>query len=334
MAVTKVTYTAAATWTAFQLANIFRDAFIDAGLMTAWFDTFLSGSVENRVLEITYNGSKTHGKTYYWFQFTTTGVFVHIATSWNAGSDIPSGTAFLDHFATTTNATSNHLQLLSLSTTTTTTLTRYTSVGYTMFLLQSGSTNYAFLIAPATAMINPLVDLDRVNFHHFLRLRTAVNNNTGRSWFENQLQLRRSFNGGRGLRGSTNLGDFISHNHTVMAYGMVGNANNSAVTNLGGLNAGAGAMEALYLPIGYNNTNPAYGTDVVPVFRSPKYSLYLDDNLPADFGVAAHYANNTMAVRDTLVVSAGVEEWEIIQVTNSAAITTGASPCILARTVG
>jgi hypothetical protein len=334
MAVTKVTYTAAATWTASQLANIFRDAFIDAGLMSAWFDSFLSGSVENRVLEITYTGSKTYGKTYYWFQFTATGVCVHIATSWNAGSDVPSGTAFLDHFATTTNATTNHLQLLALVTTTTVTLTRYTSGNYTMFLLQSGSSSYAFLIAPATATINVLVDLDKVSFHHFLRLRTATNNNTGRPWFENQLQLRRSFNGGRGMRGASASGDFTSYNHTVISYGMVGNANNNTGTNLAGLSGGAGAMEPLILPIGYNNTNPAYGTDVVPVFRSPKYSLYLDDNLPADFGVAAHYANNTMTIRDTLVVSAGVEEWEMVQVSNNSTISTGASPCILARTVG
>jgi hypothetical protein len=74
MAVTKQTYTASATWTASGLASIFRSAFIDAGLMTEWHDSFLN-TIENRVLEITYNGSKTYGKTYHWFQFTTSGVF-------------------------------------------------------------------------------------------------------------------------------------------------------------------------------------------------------------------------------------------------------------------
>ena len=50
MAVTKQTYTAAATWTAAQLATLFENAFINAGLMTAWYDSFLSGTVENLVL--------------------------------------------------------------------------------------------------------------------------------------------------------------------------------------------------------------------------------------------------------------------------------------------
>ena len=51
MAVTKQVYTAAATWTASGLADIFQSAFIDAGLMTAWHDSFLN-TVENRVLAV------------------------------------------------------------------------------------------------------------------------------------------------------------------------------------------------------------------------------------------------------------------------------------------
>ena len=84
MACTKETYTAAATWTPAQLAQLFEDAFIDAGLMTAWYDSFADSGIENRVLEITYDGTKTFGKTYYWFMFSTSGVYLHVATGWSA----------------------------------------------------------------------------------------------------------------------------------------------------------------------------------------------------------------------------------------------------------
>ncbi len=105
MAYTEETYTAAATWTTAQLADLFRDAFIDAGLMTAWYDSFANGGIENRVLEITYGGTNTHGKTYYWFMFSADGVRLHAATGWNAATDQPTGTQYLDFFATTTSDT-------------------------------------------------------------------------------------------------------------------------------------------------------------------------------------------------------------------------------------
>ena len=42
MAVATEDYTATATWTAVQLADLFKDAFIDAGLMADWYDSFLN----------------------------------------------------------------------------------------------------------------------------------------------------------------------------------------------------------------------------------------------------------------------------------------------------
>ncbi len=57
MTVTKQTYTANATWTAVQLADMFRSAFIDAGLMADWYDSFLGSTYENRILRIHYIGT-------------------------------------------------------------------------------------------------------------------------------------------------------------------------------------------------------------------------------------------------------------------------------------
>ena len=46
MAVSKQAYTVSAPWLNFQLADQFRQAFIDAGLMTDWHDSFTTGSGE------------------------------------------------------------------------------------------------------------------------------------------------------------------------------------------------------------------------------------------------------------------------------------------------
>ena len=147
MAVTKQTYTLSPTWTASSLADTFRSAFIDAGLMTEWYDAFLSGSVENRILEVVNDATKTYGTVYYWFMFTTTEVRVHTALSWDATAHVPSGTIYQDYYSTTTNSTTNHTALsTSLVATTSLTLTRYTSAINTsctwFFLRQSSSLRF------------------------------------------------------------------------------------------------------------------------------------------------------------------------------------------------
>jgi hypothetical protein len=40
---------------------------------------------------------------------------------------------------------------------------------------------------------------------------------------------------------------------------------------------------------------------------------------PDDIGVAGYYASNSITVQDTLVVSSGVQEWEMIHVANNGA---------------
>ncbi len=326
MAVTTATYTATATWTASQLADIFRSAFIDAGLMTEWHDSFLN-TIENRVLEVTYNGAKTYGKTYYWFQFTTGGVFFHLAGGWSTGSDIPSGTQYLDYFSTTTNATTNHDTLVTLSATTTVTIDRFTSGNYSWFVVKNGSTVYTFHIVPPSATMLSWVDLDKVIFNGFNQVTTSTSGTSGTIDFQQRAALRRTLLGGA-LRGSTASGDYRGSNQTyvIQRYVAHGNASNNTSGNRAGTNVG------FHVPYAFNNTNPAYSTDYTPVLNAPAYNHWLTSTLPADFGIAYHYADNTLAVFDTFTVSAGSEVWTVLAVTNSGTITTGATPLFLART--
>jgi hypothetical protein len=336
VAVTKQTYTAAATWTASQLADIFRDAFIDAGLMTDWHDSFLSGSVENRVLEVIYNAGATYGKTYYWFQFTTTGVFIHLATGWNTASDIPSGTQYLDYFATTTNATTNHQQILATLTTTDVSVIRYSSgdvSGFTWFVLRNGTTFQMLHIPRAAAPIVSWIDLNKSFYHLYGHVIVETDSAIGAVRFGNFGPcLRRSYLGGAALRGATTAANYNSSILGVLSYPIrycgVGNVNNQATSN-----SRSSFAANTILPTNFNNTNPAYATDEVPIFTALPYTPYLNEGLPNDFGVAFHYANNTMARFDKLIVTPGTEEWEMLAVTNNSDIAGQASPMFLARVV-
>jgi hypothetical protein len=336
MAVTTATYTATATWTASQLANIFRSAFIDAGLMTEWHDSFLN-TVENRVLEVQYDNTKTYGKTYYWFMFTTSGVFVSLASGWNATTHVPTGTQYLDYFATTTNATTNHGTFLSgLSASTTVTITRYSSAitsGFAFFLIRNGTTNKTLHIARASAPRPSWIDLDKSFFHYWADVRPSTSNLGGTiGLVQLPAVMRRSYLGGAGLRGQTNVAGFTGSQNLIessapgLYYGAFGNASASALTNRSIL------QQAVMLPTNFNNTNTSYSTDNVPIFTGLPYCGYINEVLPADFGITFHYANNTMAVADTFTVSAGTEVWDVLAVSNNATITTGASPMFLART--
>jgi hypothetical protein len=328
MAVTKQTYTAAPTWTAAQLATIFEDAFVDAGLMTAWYDSFLSGAVENRILEITYDGAKTYGKTYYWFMFTTTAIGVSVASGWNATTDVPTGTQYLDFFATTTNATTNHTILRSsLATGTAAELVRYTASGYSWFVFRNGAVPAPFFIAPATTGIAPWIDLDKVLFHHFILGQPSVTSPTsisiGTVQFTSIYALRRSYYIQGALRGESRIAAFLV-SHITQSYAANGNANGN-LTNYA-------TTFSVLVPYGFNNANPAYTANYLPVINGYSYSNYTTSSMPGDFGIFFNYGVTAFAFGDRIVVSAGVEEWEVYSFANNTNADS-ASALIVARVV-
>jgi hypothetical protein len=345
MAVTKQTYSAAPTWTAAQLAQLFEDAFIDAGLMTAWYDSFLSGSVENRVLEVTYDASKTYGKCYYWFQFTTTFAGVSIASGWDASTDVPTGTQYLDYFATTTNTTANHYSIAdTLVSGTEVNLVRYTSGGHSWFVLRNGSTPFPFMITPGTATIVPWLDLDKTLFHHFVVPQVFVvsattTTSSGSIRFNSFPRLRRSAFAGYGLRGITGIANGYLDPTPLHAYtSYCAQPSNTSVAQVVGNNARRftdstlSGVSTILTPAGLNNTNPAYATDYVPVLFGISYSPYVNTPLPADFAIYFPFTATQFSFGDTVVISAGTEEWEVLAFANNNQ-TTSPNPLLLARIV-
>jgi hypothetical protein len=329
MAVTKQVYTATATWTASQLADIFRSAFIDAGLMTEWYASFLSGSVQNRVLEVVYDAAKTYGKTYYWFQFTTTGAFVSQSTRWNTASHIPAGpsgvgTQYLDWVATTTNSTTNHHQLLALVTGTTVTLTRYAASGRSFFVLRSAANYYTFTIDPPAISLQTWVDLDKGYFNGLIRCVTLVLNSAGMVDFLLPYRTRRCFVSGLMCRGATTTARYNVDTVSLSRYSGCGASNNSAANSVG---------TGMSLPAGYNVANPEFATDFNPVYTGIRVAAHNAADLPADFGIFFPRNNNTFSISDTVTVTPGVEEYEVLAFTNNTGVDGQASSLLLARTI-
>jgi hypothetical protein len=331
MACTKETYTATATWTASQLAQLFEDAFIDAGLMTAWYDSFLSGSIENRVLEVVYDGSKTYGKTYYWFMFSTSGVFLHVATGWNTATDQPTGTQYLDFFATTTNSTNNHWQMFAAATSNTVELVRYTSgvdADQSWFTIKrSGGVDRTFTIINDALTVQSWLDLSKGFFNGFIHVAPTIDSLSGVIQFDRGPALRREIAVGTSLIGESSFSQYASQVvvRTFWSYGAVGRVSAAGIQNYG-------STGFIPLPTASATANPAYTADSNPVFHSLPFHPYVAESLPSDFGLSFHFASNAFDPGDTLVVTAGTEEWEVLAETAGTAGTV-ATPLFLARMV-
>lgn len=349
MAVTTGSYTVNPTYTASQFADAFRDALIASGHMAAWHDTFANGALQHRVLEITYDGTKTYGKTYYWFIFSGADMFMHVTTGWNLSSKIPAGVGgagvqYEDWLTNATNTTGSHMRFAALNAGQTITIKRYTIGTFTVFLFVNGTTNYT-LIIDRTAPLSAFIDLNKEIYvgAYWARTRTfsGVGTNVALANFQSYpLRLRRSYFG-RMLRGVTSAseygagasasapwelwqtnGQLINH-----LYGAVGNEN--VVSNYS-----AEGRAYIQLPNGFNNVNSSFATDEKPPFDGLILSPYSSLALPTgEFIIYPIYSNNTLQVGGTVVVSAGVEEYEIFACSNGTALNDRPSIAICARIV-
>lgn len=330
MAVTKQVYNLSPTWTASGLADLFRSAFIDAGLMTDWYDSFLSGSVENRILEVVNDGTKTYGTVYYWFMFTTTTFSVHTALSWDAVSHIPTGTLYEDYTSTTTNSNSSQFLLYeNLANQTSLTLTRYVSAintSCTWFVFRQNGT-LRFLIPYGAYTATSFVDQNVTAFNGLMYLNgNSSNFNSQLLFVHGACHTRRTYLGATALNGYTSV-TYFRTTFTLASYGAFGNVSGNANSNQ------STAQDPTWLPTAFTNTNSALSADYTPVFTSIQCSPYLPP-LPADFAIAPYYASTAIGTGDTFVVSAGTEEYEVLRAQTSGSTTSGSAVTLfLARTV-
>lgn len=346
MAVTKQTYTAAATWTQAQAADLFRTAFIDAGLMTDWFDSTVSSDAELRILRLSYDNTKTYGNSFFCFSFKPgSSIGISLLSGWDTTSKDVVGTQFVDYHlnkaniaisAGNTSFRAHDLSRFATSTSSNLSLIRYTSALDTKqswFVVQQGTNrSKPFALVHAGTTLYPWLDLSKGIISGYQDVSATVTNARGNLHFRIQENVRRCLLHGHALRGTAEptFGNNRFHEVGWNAYTYVGfgSINNDYSQNYSGFN-----QSVVALPVGKASANPAYTQDYVPVCTGVPWSPFTPTLLAADFAVYMHYANNTVAFRDRFIVTPNVEEWEVLEAANNPTLNDGASAFFLARVV-
>lgn len=349
MPVSKQTYTAPAIWTADQLADIYRSAFIDAGLMTDWHDSFTITDRAYRVFKHTFDSSKTYGTTYYYFGFRNDShPFFLMSTGWDEAGNVPTGTRHIDYLnlpsevsngGNSWRAQSLTWNAFGVSSTSDASITRYTSTDdpkQSWFLFRNGnSVTRPFTFFHPQTSLHQWLDLNKGIISDSISVATGTVNAYGFLSFRLNLNLRSCLITGHALRGYTEV-TFTSGNSTQTdlcsyVYGAVGSRNNEPNVNYG---SGRGSsLGAIYLPVGKTLANPAFTSDYVPICTGLPWSPFTPTPLASDFAVYMHYANNTIQIGDRFIVTPGAEEWEVVAASNNGYVNDGASSTFLARVV-
>jgi hypothetical protein len=348
MVVSKQAYTVSAPWLNFNLADQFRLAFIDAGLMDDWYDSFETGSgstsgerEQHRVIRIIYDANKKYGTVFHWWVFRPSGrisyAYVH---QWDPIGHVPLGVFRKERLQTTyteigtqTAAAGSHRIFATQVLSTTTTLTRYSSgvrQGFSMFLLKGGNNFQTFFLMPAGTRFQPYIDLDKNTCGGLVAPLLDTTSNTT----NNQ------------ARGIINFCHFFHYQDNIFAYGFSGRGNQdwtcayafergvsysllgagttdlsyNNLTESGAFNSGNRVSNTISSQAGFTIALPSElavdnidrSVDTTPVFADIPYSIYITDRLPVDFGLVGHFTNNTMEVQDIFQVTPNVEEWEIL----------------------
>lgn len=337
MVVSTATYsTTGPTYTATNFSNQIKQAFIDAGLMTAWFDEFTDGTVVNRIAEITLNAGKVMGKIYYWFQFSGADWFYSLATGWNATTHLPTGDQYKNYYSTSTNTTNNHCRLTpGFNANVQTTVLRVTSgvrADFSMFTVTNGSLSMPPFFIDKTAPL-PLVDLDKVAYPCFMWSRLRVSGNSALFNFQSFPVKLRETHLGAGLRGITSATEYGLSNTAVApweigtnastflstkAYGWVGNGNGST-GNYGFIFGNA--QNVLLVSVGFANVNDNYSAVYNPPFSGWLFWDYSSATLPSDFAIFGTLAANNLTIGTSFTVQTSPpEDYIILAVANGSTL--------------
>ena len=340
MAVTKSIHAVVAPWGVSQVADAFKDAFIAAGLMTDWHDSFTSGGYEHRILEVVYDATKTYGKCYYCFILDGVGVRVKTVTGWDTVNNMPKGPTSAgdqrydwpddDSAANSVNSSNTWTTLLTLSNSINCSVTRYTSGGRTFFILRSATNWVTFTIDPPSTTFRSWYSDALIGGYHsgIWGVRTNDTHAKATAFSTYNRTSRALFGGG----GADVAGSTTNSPMRMSGWGF------QDMQTLGGTRRyGSFDENANNLPQWYGATmNNGVLSDFLPVFNGIRPSVIYAADLPNDFGVGAlrGAAANSVSIQDTMVVSAGVEEYEVLSFRNPGGTTGVVNPLFLARTVG
>lgn len=341
MAVTVTTHTVAAPWTAADMREAFKQSFVANGIMADWHDTFDAGTNKIAVLERVFDNSKTYGKTYYVFRFTSNKVFVYQCDSWSQVNNQPNGQIHDTYaggynFSSTTQTVGEYILVpgamgagnangnlgyaaYDMQPSVSAEVKAFRSAidaDFVFFQVTNGSFKTVFMFPNG-----PASNLDLDTFYYGGMI-AAYGNYVG-SGYATSVKFAHLNNGGRrvfpggnsyGLSDSSYIEQAYTMSHITAMYEILGSSQNYAPNN--GIISSVSSAALFRLPILnaaiLDSNAPATNRYYIHtgVFFNPYEAK---PNLPGDFGIyAANGTVNNFDIGDKLIVTAGSEEYTIL----------------------
>lgn len=302
MAVSFQEYSLDASSTTEQIAAQLRQALIDAGLMSDWYDklTGADGCVFC-ILRITHDDTKPYGSSFIWFVIRPngSGINLHHSLTWNSISHQPTGVQYWDYYDTPnlTSYASNGWWSLGTSTNAFK-LRRFTAADKSVTVLTSDQGGYPVTICKTPSTLPSWLDFNYCGLSTFFCSEFVTSNvlgYRGMNWYHPYLTRRHWHNNGSHY--DTSSGSFARRTYGPVWY-FAGTSSSTNYTN------------GLPLPMQTTVGHPARSVDWRPIITDLNPYPPIDFNLGADFGLVST-AGLTLLANDTLTVS-GSEVWRVI----------------------
>lgn len=304
MSVITSSYSIPASATPAQIEAQFKQALIDSGLMTSWYDSVDGADgVLWRVLKLTNDEAKTYGSQFIVFIILsgTGGIKMQFATGWNAATHQPTGTQYWDYYELPNYTTYSGMGWWVLGINSGgTTLRRWTRIDQKLSVIITDGGGYPLTIFKGLQTIPSWLDL---------------NYNCAWSVFTNEW-LQSGSDGYRAINWLVPFGvrrnwhEGVFHYNTSTSsfarriYGPAWQFAGATTTATNAYNNG------LFLPKNTTAGSPNRPANNFPLVTDINIYPPLDFNMGSDFGLV--YIGGVTPTKGVDTVSFGAEQWQII----------------------
>lgn len=319
-----------------------------------------------RILRLSYDNAKTYGNTHIALSASTNSNHSNLAirltsSNWDLATNIPNGTGdgldwsgtfkLVPRFFSDTTTASYVPYFPPYSTSVNFGISGYTSLAHGAFVAPITSTGtvvadvYKSSLNPDFSVIrvsgagfnggSPMmwtfiapgmsvpgwIDLDKVNMNPMFHITES-----GSGISTNATLAMRSVS--RLRRSALHSGVDTTSTEAILQTNPITELSYTACS------AGVEAMGAIPIPSFYSSatTNPLFTSNVAPIITGLPLSMLTTDPWPADFGFWAPFGTTTYDNGDTLAITAGSNEWEVIDGV-ALPVDNSASLLLLARVV-
>lgn len=354
MTVTHQRYTLAPGHTGADIMNAWQQAFKDAGVLpsTGWYDSWTATNNHlERVVERVYDANKRYGTSYFrfsWIWDSFIGYDRYNGVTWNTSSHSPvaktgetiitdynwwtSGKDRYSNNSVTYNTYFRGFTVNSDSLSTTwdkaleVNIDRFTSgvnPDVTFFRVTGANVSeMCFMFMPKNAnIISSIADLNEYSVPELwhVYLNKQYNANVFSLYTRD---IAKTDKRGSGARLWTSYYRHSNDQHCLCSYNVDDDSNSGGV---GQNQVQSPYFQSVQLPVKMKSHWTDEPSNITPIFTEFPMCYFTSDLMPSDFGIAT-WTDNLSANRDDILeVTAGVEEWRIVDVPRSRETTSGSN---------